>query len=172
MGDGLRFHAVVADKMILARQEMARRETEPKARYQENSVYDGLIRELYGKFHRLADRFHISLARRGKSDRVDQKIGDPIATLKKQGDFENTLILFLSDNGACAEMSLTGCGEPIADRAPEVDLVNPSYGKSWANASATPYRLYKHYGKRGQGKRGQRGNGVRVQILTESAVAC
>ena len=85
----------------------------------------------------------------GMIDRVDQKIGDLLATLKKHGDLENTLILFLSDNGACAEASLTGRGDPFKDRAPKVDLVNPSYGKSWANASATPYRLYKHFAHEG-----------------------
>ena len=69
LGDDLRFHAVVADKMELAIRETKRREHDPKARYQENSVYDGLIRELYGKFHRIADEFHICIARRGKSDR-------------------------------------------------------------------------------------------------------
>lgn len=69
LGDKLRFHAVVADKTVLATQEVKRREQDPKARYQENSVYDGLIRELYGKFHRIADEFHIWIARRGKNDR-------------------------------------------------------------------------------------------------------
>jgi hypothetical protein len=69
MGEALRFHAVVADKMVLATSETKRREQDPKARYQENSVYDGLIRELYSKFHRMADAYHIWIARRGKSDR-------------------------------------------------------------------------------------------------------
>jgi hypothetical protein len=49
MGADLRFHAVVADKTVIAAREIKRREDDPKARYQENSVYDGLIRELYGK---------------------------------------------------------------------------------------------------------------------------
>lgn len=69
MGSDLRFHAVVCDKTVLAARESQRRELDPKARYRENSVYDGLIRELYGKFHRLADEYHIWIARRGQSDR-------------------------------------------------------------------------------------------------------
>lgn len=85
----------------------------------------------------------------GMIDRVDQKIGDLISSLKESGDFENTLILFLSDNGACAEVSLIGVGDPVSDRAPEVPLTKPSYGRAWANASATPYRLYKHYAHEG-----------------------
>lgn len=68
-GSDLRFHAVVADKTVIAKQQIKRRIQDPKARYQENSVYDGLIRELYGKFHRLADVYHVWIARRGKSDR-------------------------------------------------------------------------------------------------------
>ena len=82
-------------------------------------------------------------------DRVDQKIGDLLATLKKHNAFDNTLILFLSDNGACAEVSLTGKGDPVKDRAPKTTLTIPSYGKAWANASATPYREYKHFAHEG-----------------------
>ena len=36
-------------------------------------------------------------------DRMDQSIGTLIAALKRMGQFENTLIMFLSDNGGCAE---------------------------------------------------------------------
>ncbi len=83
-------------------------------------------------------------------DRVDQKIGDVIATLKKHGKFENTLIIFLSDNGACAEGPLMGEGDPDKDRGgPGSKWDSPRYGKVWANASATPYRLYKHFAHEG-----------------------
>ena len=36
-------------------------------------------------------------------DRMDQAIGKLVAELKRTGQFENTLILFLQDNGGCAE---------------------------------------------------------------------
>jgi len=36
-------------------------------------------------------------------DRMDQGIGKIVAELKRQGQFENTIILFLQDNGGCAE---------------------------------------------------------------------
>lgn len=36
-------------------------------------------------------------------DFMDQGIGKIVQTLKSKGDFENTLIFFLQDNGACAE---------------------------------------------------------------------
>lgn len=82
-------------------------------------------------------------------DRVDQKIGDLVATLKKYDAYDNTLILFLSDNGACAEMSMIGKGDPIKDREPGTEWTSPNYGKAWANASATPYREYKHFAHEG-----------------------
>jgi len=40
---------------------------------------------------------------------------------------------------------LLGVGDPIKDRAPNTELIRPSYGKAWANASNTPYRSYKHF---------------------------
>jgi arylsulfatase len=36
-------------------------------------------------------------------DRMDKGIGDVVDTLKRNGQYENTLILFLQDNGGCAE---------------------------------------------------------------------
>ena len=41
-------------------------------------------------------------------DRMDQQIGRVLGNLKEQGEFKNTLILFLSDNGACAEWDPRG----------------------------------------------------------------
>ena len=71
-------------------------------------------------------------------DRMDQNIGKLIAALKKQGVYENTVILFLSDNGA-ASVRLND--------TPDARLGSrdswAAYGKSWAIVSNTPYRLYK-----------------------------
>ncbi|MBL9158987.1 MAG: sulfatase-like hydrolase/transferase [Verrucomicrobiales bacterium] len=77
-------------------------------------------------------------------DRVDQNIGKLVASLKESGTYENTLILFLSDNGACQEGGMFGRGEfhDVAKRNEEHDN---SYGEAWANAGSTPFRLYKHY---------------------------
>ena len=68
LGADLRFHAVVADKIVITAREMKRRETNPKARYQPNSLYNDLLRNLYAKFHRIANEYHIWVARRHKSD--------------------------------------------------------------------------------------------------------
>lgn len=77
-------------------------------------------------------------------DRVDQNIGKLLGVLKSRGLFENTLILFLSDNGACAEGAVLGRGE-IEDIEKRNLETNNNYGAAWANVSSTPFRLYKHY---------------------------
>ena len=77
-------------------------------------------------------------------DRVDQNIGKLIAALREAGRFENTLLLFLSDNGGCAEGGIFGRGE-FHDVAKRNQERANSYGVAWANVSSTPYRLYKHF---------------------------
>jgi arylsulfatase A-like enzyme len=76
-------------------------------------------------------------------DRMDQNIGRLVSFLEESSQLENTLILFLSDNGACAEFAEMGSGpaEQLGTREGYV----LSYGRAWANASNTPYREYKHW---------------------------
>ncbi|MBN2326004.1 MAG: arylsulfatase [Candidatus Omnitrophica bacterium] len=112
-------------------------------------------------------------------DRMDQGIGRIIQTLKEKNEFENTLILFLQDNGGCAEEY--GSRGPIQPDPSQLQVLKPmapgelqtkmqpettrdgrpvrtgkgvmpgpadtyiAYGKGWANASNTPFRLYKHW---------------------------
>ncbi|MEM9857206.1 MAG: arylsulfatase [Bacteroidota bacterium] len=77
-------------------------------------------------------------------DRLDQNIGRVIAHLKSNGDFENTLILFVSDNGASAEViEIEGTGE-IGTMSQWTSL-----GENWANVSNTPYRYYKNFSYEG-----------------------
>ncbi|MDR1268645.1 MAG: arylsulfatase [Planctomycetaceae bacterium] len=88
-------------------------------------------------------------------DRMDWNIGRVIADLKEHGDFENTLILFLSDNGACAEWDPWGFDvnsgpQNILHKGEELEKMGQqgtyhSTGSGWANVSNTPWRLYKHY---------------------------
>ena len=72
-------------------------------------------------------------------DRMDQGIGRILAKLKKTGADQNTLILFLADNGGCAEA--VNRGDESAE--PGTPASYMSYGLPWANASNTPLRLYK-----------------------------
>ncbi len=112
-------------------------------------------------------------------DSLDQGVGCIVAELKRTGNFENTLIFFLADNGGCAEEY--GSRGPVKpdpsediplrpmdknelqyDMQPKVTrdgrpvrigygvMPGPAdtyiaYGRPWANASNTPFRLYKHW---------------------------
>ncbi|GGG86151.1 arylsulfatase [Parapedobacter pyrenivorans] len=76
-------------------------------------------------------------------DQMDRNIGRLVDYLKTNGLFENTLIVFINDNGACAEGGMLGGGksEQLETKAGYF----LTYGQSWANASNTPYREYKHW---------------------------
>ena len=105
---------------------------------------------------------------------MDRNIGRLVADLRASGQLDNTLIIFLSDNGACAEWEPFGFEMlPTPNPVPGTglnqgtqalpnklyhgdDLVKmgqpgsfPSYGSGWANACNTPWRLYKHYDHEG-----------------------
>ncbi len=90
---------------------------------------------------------------------MDRNIGRIIAHLKETGEWNNTLICFLSDNGACAEWDPYGFDKldsplNILHTGAELKKVGgpdsyTSYGSGWANASNTPWRLYKHYAQEG-----------------------
>ncbi len=73
-------------------------------------------------------------------DCMDQNIGKIIDKLKELGQYENTVILFLQDNGACAEG--TGKNDTNTPGGPDSYI---SYGLPWANLSNTPFKMYKHF---------------------------
>jgi len=74
-------------------------------------------------------------------DRMDQNIGRLIKKLEEQGELGNTLILFLSDNGACATDPKIDNADP---KAPMGSVASyPSYGQNWATVSDTPLRKWK-----------------------------
>lgn len=74
---------------------------------------------------------------------MDYNVGRIIEYLEQTGQRENTLIVFFSDNGACAEPHTeTGFGT-IADINKHANWVAPSYGLPWAQVGNTPFRKYK-----------------------------
>ena len=77
--------------------------------------------------------------------RMDQAVGDLVAGLKERGVFDNTLILFMSDNGGNAESGPKGRTEGDPTKADS----NWFCGESWAFPQNTPFRLYKHYNHEG-----------------------
>jgi len=84
-------------------------------------------------------------------DRMDQGIGTIIAALKQNGILDNTLIVFLADNGGCAEYSNYGFGTKEGNAMDKIGtkVSHASYGAGWANASNSPFRYYKHYAHEG-----------------------
>jgi arylsulfatase len=94
-------------------------------------------------------------------DRMDQSIGRVLEVLHRRGDYDNTLILFLSDNGGCAEFmaedgwakwfpDVTHDGHKMAmgnraDVSPGGPLSYMSYDLPWANVSNAPFRKFKHW---------------------------
>lgn len=112
-------------------------------------------------------------------DVMDQGIGRIIAALDESGELDNTIILYMQDNGGCSEPVLTNrMEEPLTEeqkvlkpypydqilkvRKPEYTrdgrfirsgrgvMAGPAdtwvaYGEDWANASNTPFRLYKSW---------------------------
>ena len=69
---------------------------------------------------------------------LDQNVGRLVKHLKEKGVYENTLILFCSDNGACPFERTRGRNLKPWD--PESYW---TYDASWAHAGNTPFRLYK-----------------------------
>lgn len=74
-------------------------------------------------------------------DRMDQNIGRLLASLEESGDKDNTLIIFLSDNGGCHEPVHRGLPGALSGTPDSFD----GYEYSWANASNTPLSWFKHW---------------------------
>jgi arylsulfatase A-like enzyme len=84
--------------------------------------------------------------------RMDFNIGRLVDSLRAAGKLDNTLIFFLSDNGACAEPyddlgggDFSAINQPVAagSGGKHVGPGGSSYGTGWANVSNTPFRRYK-----------------------------
>jgi len=108
-------------------------------------------------------------------DSMDQTVAKLVSTLKDLDRFDNTLILFIADNGGCAEENGSrGEADPkenlgaMDPKELQFDMVPKktrdgwkvrrgvgvmpgppdtyvAYGLEWANASNTPFREYKHW---------------------------
>lgn len=75
-------------------------------------------------------------------DRMDQEVGRILAQLRAMKALDNTLVLFLSDNGASAEMMVRDDGhDPAA--APGSALTHLCLGPGWSTVANTPFRRHK-----------------------------
>lgn len=94
-------------------------------------------------------------------DRMDQNIGRVIKHLKQTGQYDNTIIIFLSDNGAEGAQL-----EALPVFGPDIETVIAKYydnrlenigkgnsyvwyGEHWAQAATAPSRLYKAHTSEG-----------------------
>ena len=93
-------------------------------------------------------------------DRMDQGIGQVIAALEETGELDNTLILFMSDNGCSNEVcqnfspgendrpDMTRDGRQMVypknkEVMPGPETTYASLGARWANVANTPFRFWK-----------------------------
>ena len=75
-------------------------------------------------------------------DRMDVEIGKVLQQLRDMQQFDNTLILFLSDNGASAEIMVRDDGhDPAASPGSAESYL--CLGPGWSNACNTPFRRHK-----------------------------
>lgn len=75
---------------------------------------------------------------------IDENIGKLLKVLEEKEQLDNTLILFLSDNGACAEPYSEFGGGAFSDINDPDKAGAVSVGRGWANLSNTPFREYKN----------------------------
>ncbi len=79
--------------------------------------------------------------------RMDQGIGEIMKQLKNLGELDNTIVMFLSDNGGSGEYDILGSdfwgnfwdGSALPGSGDSYH----TYGSSWANLSNTPFRYFK-----------------------------
>ena len=126
-----------------------------------DDIANGFPGQSNPKWSSLSDDRRADLARRmavfaAMVEHVDRGVGDIVRHLRVTGDLDNTLIIFLSDNGACYEWGPFGfdgrsrTGKTILHRGDDLRRIggpgtHHSYGSGWANLGNTPLRLYKHF---------------------------
>lgn len=77
-------------------------------------------------------------------DRMDQNIGRLLQKLKNQGVFQNSIIMYLSDNGSCPYDSNRDLDVP-----PGPPNSYRTLSAGWANVGNTPFKFFKQFGHEG-----------------------
>ena len=93
------------------------------------------------------DRFdHIMAIYAAVVAHIDTAVGRLVDALRQRGELDNTLVFFLSDNGANAESGPNG---RLEGEQPGATGSTVFEGQSWATLSNTPLRRYKHFNHEG-----------------------
>ncbi len=103
-------------------------------------AWSSLTREQQERYDHIMAIFAAALSH------VDTAVGRLVAGLRERGELENTLILFLADNGGNAESGIPG---RLNGTQPGDAQSNVFVGECWAALENTPFRRYKHYNHEG-----------------------
>ncbi|HTG38769.1 arylsulfatase [Sphingomonas sp.] len=106
----------------------------PVSEYQ--TEWDALSEEDKSRFDYMMAVYAASISR------VDQSVGRLAAHLKSIDQFDNTLILIMSDNGGNAESGPPGRTGAAPWGGPTSNIF---VGMNWATLQNTPFRAYKHF---------------------------
>ncbi|NLH16661.1 MAG: sulfatase-like hydrolase/transferase, partial [Phycisphaerae bacterium] len=81
-------------------------------------------------------------------DRMDREIGRVLEQIAEMGAMDNTVIVFVSDNGASAEQIIRGDKhDPVAEPGSAASYL--CLGPGWSSAANAPFRLHKHWNHEG-----------------------
>ncbi len=160
----------LSPRSSIMRPEMAREHGVPGEDLQRNPAWSEIPED---RQQDLARRMAVYA---GMVDNMDHNVGRIVDHLRETGELDNTIIFFVSDNGACAEWGPYGFdlpdrmlaandpGHGIGGGTPglpsklykgeELDKMGGpgtgiAYGSGWANVSNTPWSEYKHYAYEG-----------------------
>ena len=97
--------------------------------------------------------------------KIDDNVGKVVIRLQQLGKLDNTLIFFMSDNGANLENGALGTtthgpltGEALAKMGQPGQNDGIHYGGGWAHVSNTPLKLFKHFTHEG---------GIRTPLIVQ-----
>ena len=106
------------------------------AREAESPAWDSLSDDAKDRFD------HLMAVYAAMVEAIDTNVGELVKGLEARGMLENTMILFLSDNGANAETGPDGRFDGEPPGGPNSNLY---LGMNWAALGSTPFRRFKHF---------------------------
>ena len=105
-------------------------------REEESPAWDALSAEEQERFD------HLMAVYAAMIEAIDTSVGTLVKGLQARGALDNTLILFLSDNGGNAESGPAGRFNGDPPGGPNSNLY---LGMNWAALNNTPFRRFKHF---------------------------